>query len=631
MSDFASVAGRDSVEAEMPWQARELPGSVYETLANTAGKHGGRPAVSFQILSDPKSKAETVTWSELRDRVTQTANMLRDLGIRENDVVACLMPNCNEMVYALLGGMTAGVVVPINPLLDVTQIVGILDHVGAKVLVTLKSFPKTDVAQKAAQAVAQVPSVGTVIEVDLKRYLTPPKSWAVSVLRPKTNTTHQAKVLSFDQAVAGHRSDALTFEIGESDRRAACFHTGGTTGTPKIVQHSYSGMLYNGWLGHRLLFDEKDVLICPLPLFHVFAAYPVIMSAMFSGAHVVFPTPAGYRGEGVFDNFWALIERWNVSFLITVPTALAALMQRPVAADISSLRMAISGSAPLPVELYRRFKAATGIEVAEGYGLTEVTCLVSCNPMDGMKKVGSVGITMPYTDVRILQCAEDGSIERECATDEIGEICISNPGVIEGGAYTDPEKNAGLMTPDGYFRTGDLGRLDADRYLWITGRIKDIIVRGGHNIDPAVIEQALAGHEAVAFVGAVGQPDAHSGELPCAFVELVQDSTATAEELLSYAQSWVPERAAIPKHIEILPELPKTAVGKIFKPDLRCRAIARVYDQALSSAGCDATVASVVEDPRMGLTAELVGRKNVDESAVVSALAPFTRPWRWKD
>ncbi|MCB2117551.1 MAG: acyl-CoA synthetase, partial [Rhodobacteraceae bacterium] len=409
----------------------------------------------------------------------------------------------------------------------------------------------------------------------------------------------------------------------------AYFHTGGTTGMPKVAQHKYSGMIYNGWLGGRLLFDETDVLICPLPLFHVFAAYPVLMSVIASGAHVVMPTPAGYRGEGVFDNFWKLIERWQVTFLITVPTAIAALMQRPVNADVSSLKIAISGSAPLPLELFNRFEKATGVQIAEGYGLTEATCLVSCNPVDGKKKVGSVGVPLPYSHVRILHTDGEGAVKKECGVDEVGEICVSNPGVFEGSTYTEVDKNHRLFAEGRYLRTGDLGRIDADGYLWITGRAKDLIIRGGHNIDPAEIEEALMAHPAIAFVGAIGQPDAFAGELPCAYVELVAGASVTPEELLDFARTHIHERAAVPKHIEILSELPKTAVGKIFKPDLRKLAIRRVYDEVLADGGFAARVHDVVDDKKRGLVARLERTGEIDGAALGQKLGEFTRPWEW--
>ncbi len=628
MARFESIDDRNAVETEMPYEDRKIPATIYSFLTDVRDRHGARPAVSFQMFSGPQDPAQTLSWRELHQRVTQAANLFRSLGVGPQDAVAYLLPNSLETVVTLLGGATAGIVNPINPLLEAEQIAGILRETGARVLVTLKAFPKTDVAQKAAEAVAMAPNVQHVVEIDLLTYLTGLKRLIVPLIRPKVNVTHKAKIHDFAKATRGQPADRLTFDDPQQDRVAAYFHTGGTTGTPKVAQHKYAGMIYNGWLGGRLLFTEQDVLICPLPMFHVFAAYPVLMSCIDSGAHMVMPTPAGYRGDGVFDNFWKLIERWQVTFLITVPTAISALMQRKVNADVSSLKTAISGSAPLPLELYNRFKQATGVEIAEGYGLTECTCLVSCNPVDGLKKVGSVGLPLPYTHVRILRHSAGGEVI-ECGTDEVGEICVANPGVFEGSTYTEPDKNRDLFAEGRYLRTGDLGRIDADGYLWITGRAKDLIIRGGHNIDPAEIEEGLLSHPAVAFAGAIGQPDAFAGELPCAYVELVAGGQVSVDDLMAHAKEHIHERAAVPKHIEILPELPKTAVGKIFKPELRKVAIRRVYDEVL--AGTGATVTDVVDDKKRGLVARLSRGADTDEAAVRKLLGEFTRPWEWAD
>ncbi len=627
MARFASVADRDAVETEMPYAQRQIPHTVYQSLAQTRDRFPQRPAISFQLFSEPKAAARTLSWTELHERVTETANLFRSLGVGPQDVVAYLLPNCIEAPIVLLAGATAGIVNPINPLLEPDHIASILRETGAKVLVTLKSFPKSDIAQKAAEAVAQAPNVQTVLEVDLRSYLTGVKRLLVPLMRPKVPTRHHAKVLNFEAAASAQRHNRLSFDEPTEDRVAAFFHTGGTTGMPKVAQHKQSGMVYNGWLGSTLLFDETDVLMCPLPMFHVFAAYPVLMSCVLSGAQLIMPTPAGYRGDGVFDNFWKLIERWQATFLITVPTAIAALMQRPVDADVSSLKTAISGSAPLPIELYNRFKAATGVEIAEGYGLTEATCLVSCNPINGLKKVGSVGIPLPYTHVRILQ-RRNGDF-RECATDEIGEICVANPGVFEGSTYTEADKNHDLFAENRFLRTGDLGRMDADGYLWITGRAKDLIIRGGHNIDPAEIEDALLSHPKVAAAAAIGQPDSFAGELPCAYVELIAGAEIGLDELMEHARTHIHERAAVPKHIEVLPELPKTAVGKIFKPDLRKLAIKRVYNGALAEAGLPVEVCEVIDDKRRGLVARIEPRNDVDKSAVEKLLGQFALPWEW--
>ncbi|WP_050602950.1 acyl-CoA synthetase [Ruegeria sp. 6PALISEP08] len=627
---FVGLEDKTRMEQEMPWEDRDLPVTFHQLLSRTAEKFPNHNAISFQLLSGPTDKAETLTWSQLQGKVNQAANLFRSLGIGEKDVVAYVLPNCNETLVTMMGGAVAGIVNPINPLLEPEQIAAILRETGAKVVVTLKSFPKTDVAQKVEEAVRHAPKVNTILEIDLNRYLTPPKSWLVPFLRPKMGDKEKlahANYKNFNKELT-KQPTTLTFEDSKEDRVACYFHTGGTTGMPKVAQHKYSGLVYNGWLGHTLLFDENDVIMCPLPMFHVFAVHVIMMAAVSSGAHVIFPTPAGYRGDGVFDNFWKLIERWKVTFIITVPTAISAKMQRPVDADISSVKTAFSGSAPLPVELFRRFEEATGVTIVEGYGLTEATCLVSCNPVDGEKKIGSIGIPFPYTDVKILQGGPDGPVE--CGTDQIGEICISNPGVYAGNTYTEADKNVDLYYFEKYLRTGDLGRFDEDGYLWITGRAKDLIIRGGHNIDPAEIEEALLGHEAVAFAGAIGQPDAHSGEVPCAFVELVDGASVTEKELMEYCKVHVHERAAQPKHMTILDELPKTAVGKVFKPDLRKQAITRIYNGALESADVAARVVSVIDDKKRGLVAQLDANGS-SEDDVSKVLGAYTQPWEWSE
>ncbi|PVH29116.1 acyl-CoA synthetase [Pararhodobacter oceanensis] len=626
---FANVADRDSIQNEMTWEDRDIPVSVYDQIARTRHLHGKCNAISFQMFSDDGAKAETFTWTQLHAKITQAANMFRALGVGEDDTVAFILPTINESVITLFGAMTAGIVNPINPLLEPEKIAGILRETKAKVVVTLRAFPKTDVAQKVSEAVANAPDVKHVLEIDLNRYLTPPKSWIVPLVRPKNPVHHTAKVISFSAEMAKHSDQQLSFEQRGEDRVCAYFHTGGTTGVPKVAQHRASGLLYNGWLGGSLLMGSEDTVLCPLPMFHVFAAYPVMMSAVCAGAHVVFPTPAGYRGDGVFDNFWKLVERWQATFIITVPTALSALMQRKVNADISTLNAGFSGSAALPLEIYRRFEEITGVAIVEGYGLTEATCLVSANPADGEKKVGSVGIPFPYSDVKILQCDAEGEILKECGVDEVGEICVANPGTWPGHTYTDARKNKGLYAGGKYLRTGDLGRVDADGYLWITGRAKDLIIRGGHNIDPAMIEEALLSHPKVAFAGAIGQPDEVAGELPCVYVELVDGATATWRELLDHAKDRVPERAAIPKHVEVLPELPKTAVGKVFKPDLRRLAITRVFNETFEKKKLAVKVEEVIDEKRRGLVARITATGDVDKEQVEDLMGTFTVSWEW--
>ncbi|MEO1238469.1 MAG: acyl-CoA synthetase [Pseudomonadota bacterium] len=623
MRNFANPADVQALEAEAAWDELDIPLTTHQMLSEVVARHGNRNALTFQLMSGATDPAETLTWAEAELQINQVANLFHDLGIGETDVVAFILPNSVETFLTLIAAEVTGIVNPINPLLDPEHIGGILKETGAKVVVTLKSFPKSDVAQKVAQALNHAPAVKTVLEIDLLRYLSPPKSWIVPLIRPKNPVTHGKRVLDFN-AERKKQPTTLKFTPGTENRIAAYFHTGGTTGVPKIAQHWFKGMTYQAWLAATLIFDETDNLMCPLPLFHVFASQILCNAALASGAHLILPTPQGYRGDGVFDNFWKLVERHKATFIITVPTAVAALMQRPVDADVSSVRSAISGSAPLPLELFKRFYDATGVEIMEGYGLTEATCLVSCNPYQGEKKVGSVGIPLPNTHVKIFDHSGDTPVE--VGANGIGEICVANPGVNPGSIYTEVDKNHDLFHEDIYLRTGDLGRLDEDGYLWITGRAKDLIIRSGHNIDPAIIEEAMARHPDVAMTGAIGQPDAYAGELPCAYVELVEGATATGADLAAFAETAIPERAAIPKHVEVLDELPKTAVGKVFKPGLRKLAITRVLDAAFGAAGMDARVAEVVDSKEKGLTAR-ISAPDAEGERLSTLMGNYTIAW----
>jgi fatty-acyl-CoA synthase len=631
MLRIATLADKEAAEAEAPLEARWSARTLHAQLRETAARFPDRPALIFQLKSGPRDKVATLTWAGFLDQATRAANLFRRLGVGPGDVVASILPNGLEAPVTLFAGATAGIVAPINPMLAPEHIGALLTELGAKVVVTLAAFPKTDLAQKVAEALTHAPCVETVVEVDLAPYLAPPASWIAPLLRPKVERRAGLRVLRWSRALAAERGDALDFAEADPDRTCACFHTGGTTGLPKIARHRAKGILYNGWCGAAYMFTETDVLMCPLPMFHVLAAYPILMSCLMSGAAMVLPTPQGYRGEGVMDNFWKLVARHRATFLITVPTAAAALMQRPVDADVSTLRLAISGSAPMPVELFQRFESATGLKILEGYGMTESTCLISINPPYGPRKIGSVGIPFAYTEVRICKCAPSGEVLSRCGPEEVGEICVLNPGVTPE-LYADPARNVGMMTSEGFLRTGDLGRLDAEGYLWITGRAKDLIIRGGHNIDPAMIEEAAMTHPSVAFAGAVGQPDAHAGETPALYVELVAGAEIGSHDLLVHVAEHIAERAAAPRHLEVLGELPKTAVGKIFKPDLRRRAIVRVYDGALERAGLGARVVEVVEDRRLGLVAELGPGPSgpAEDEAIQAALSSYLTPWRWR-
>ena len=343
-------------------------------------------------------------------------------------------------------------------------------------------------------------------------------------------------------------------------------------------------------------------LFCGLPLFHVNAVLVTGLLPFSRGAHVVLGTPNGYRGEGVVPRFWELVERHRINFFSGVPTLYAALLQVPTQGrDIGSLEYGLCGAAPMPVELMRTFEEETGLKILEGYGLTEGTCVSTCNPPRGERRARFDRPARAAAGDEDGDAGRLGAYVRDCANGEVGVLVIRGPNVFEG--YKVPEHNKGLWLDAGdgapWLNTGDLGRQDADGYFYLTGRKKELIIRGGHNIDPATIEESLHTHPAVQIAAAVGRPDAHAGELPVAYVQLKPGVCATESDLMSFAKDHIKERAALPKAIRIIPVMPLTGVGKIYKPELKHREIQDSLSEALRDAGVP--IRSIKVEQRSGI------------------------------
>jgi fatty-acyl-CoA synthase len=505
-----------------------------------------------------------VTYRQLLGRIHQVANMLFELGVGPNDVVSLLLPNLLQTHFALWGAEAAGIVNPVNPLLEPGQIAAILRAAGTKVLIALGPLPGSDIWEKVVAIRPEVPSLTTVIQVLGQPH--PEKEW-----------------LSFETYLEQYPADRLlSGRTIASDDYAAYFHTGGTTGTPKLARHTHANEVFDAWAMTQMADTRPEhVVLCGLPLFHVNAVHVTGLAPLSVGASVVLLGPAGYRDPGVIKHFWKIVEHYHATWFSGVPTLYSNLLRVPIDADIHSLTMAICGAAPMPVELFTTFEQRTGVSILEGYGLTEATCASSTNPRYGERRVGSIGLRYPYQAMKTVILDQQGRYLRDCQPDETGTLVVKGPNVFAG--YVQEEQNAGLWLADGWLNTGDLSRQDRDGYFWLSGRSKDLIIRGGHNIDPAVIEEALYTHPAVALAAAVGKPDAYAGELPVAYVVLKAGATATERDLFDHAQKTVKERAAIPKNIVILDQMPLTGVGKIFKPPLRCDAVRRVYTEALSA------------------------------------------------
>ncbi len=608
---------------QTPWQDQLPARNTYDLLRHACDRHPEKVALRFVLNAAPGAAEYTVDYKTLKERVTQAANAFHRAGIAPGKAVTLLLPNLPETHYALLGAQAAGIASPVNPMLDVEHIVSIVNETAAEALVAFTPALDVELWSKAVAVTDRCPSIRTLF-VAGTAYVegatgSMPDNLAAMARLPLRG---DVKIVPFDAALETERADAL--ESGrciEPDDICAYFHTGGTTGVPKVAMHSHLNEAFVAAM-LKVVVPGPNVIICGLPLFHVNGAMVTGLGAFNAGWEVVMLTPAGYRGKGVLQNFWKLVERFQANSFSGVPTIYSTLADLPLdGADISSLRFAFCGAAPLPIEVARCFEAAAGIQLYQGYGMTEAACISSIDPVSTTRRLGSVGLRLPHQQMKIWQIDSAGNAVGECAPTEVGVIGVCGPNVFPG--YLRDRDNKDIWLKPGWLNTGDLGYLDQDGYLHLTGRAKDLIIRGGHNIDPAMIEEALQQHPAVALAAAVGQPDLHTGELPVAYVTLKPGHHVQAEELMAFALK-VPERAAVPVRIDIVAEMALTAVGKIAKAELRMRAAEHVYRAVFADAGIDASV-RVTPDLQRG-TIALVKCAPQDAQRVYELLGRFPLP-----
>ena len=531
--------------------------STYEIFQSSAQAFGDKTALTFLRTANPDDEPVRWSYAELLDGIHQTANLLHRIGVQPHDAIGVLLPGCMQYHLALWGGEAAGIVQPLNPLLSEEKLASLLNAGKAKVLFAWGSDDDAGIWSKALRMRTQVPTLTHVLRV-----------------APLDETpAHQmpAGVLDFDIERRKECSDRLLSgrTIAPSDI-AAYFHTGGTTGAPKLARHSHGAQVFTAWVCVQLQGTRADdVVLNGYPLFHVAGVLPGSLTSFAAGSEVVMPTTALFRNREVIANYWRLVERYRATAVSAVPTVLAALANVSVGdADISTLRYCRTGAAPMSPDLAARFETQFGLHVHESLGMTEMAGISTITPPGVNAPVGCVGFRLPHTQMRVVALDESGNpTNRDMPNGEQGMVIFKSPNLFSG--FVDANDNQHAFTADGWLATGDLGWLDDQGRLNLSGRSKDLIIRGGHNIDPKVIEDAMAGHPAVQHCAAVGQPDAYAGELPVLFVTLKPGAQASEDELLAYVRERVDEPPARPKSVTVLPSMPMTLVGKIFKPELR--------------------------------------------------------------
>ena len=561
--------------------------STYEIFRNSAHAYGDKTALTFLRSGNPDDAPIRWSYSQLLSGIHQTANLLYRLGVQAKDAVAILLPGCLEYHLALWGGEAAAIVQPLNPLLTDEKLISLMNTAGAKVLVAYGSDAESQIWSKALRIRSQVPSLTHVLRVA-------PHD------EPQGNVILPDGVFDFAALRAEEADDRLLSgrQIEASDI-AAYFHTGGTTGAPKLARHSHGAQVFTAWASVKLQgVATNDVTINGYPLFHVAGVLPTSLTALSAGMETVMPTPALMRNREVIANYWRLVEKYRATSVSAVPTVLAALTNVPLdGADISSIRYCRTGAAPLSPELAARFKRLFGVHVHEALGMTEMAGISTITPPGVEAEAGCVGFRLPYSQLRIVALDASGNAsDRDLPSGEQGMVLFKSPNLFSG--FLDPADDAKAFTADGWLATGDLGALDSEQRLHLSGRSKDLIIRGGHNIDPKMIEDALGAHPAVQICAAVGAPDAYAGELPVLFATLVPGASVSEAELLEFTAQRVDEGPAKPKAVTIIDAMPMTNVGKLYKPALRLLAAQAVVATLVNDI-CQEFAIDAVERPQL--------------------------------
>lgn len=563
-----TLADVEAIE-QTPLSALIQARSTYELFQASARENGEGVALTFLPDARGELPVERYTYAALLARINQIANTLHGLGVGPRDAIGILLPGCAEYHFALWGGEAAGIVQPLNPLLTVEKLSSLIKATGAKVLIAWADDDDAGIWRKLAR-----------LDADIRHIL-----YVSHEGRTPDTSDIAAQVSSLNKLADQQPGDRLLSgrQIQPQDV-AAYFHTGGTTGSPKLAVHTHAGQVYTAWASVQMQgLSPTDCAINGYPLFHVAGVLPGALACFSAGAEVVIPTAGLFRNKDVINHFWRLVETWRPTVMSAVPTVLAALLEvDPAGADTSSIRYFRTGASPLSPELAQRFKQHTGFRVHESLGMTEMTGISTITPPGLEAQAGSVGLRLPHSQLRIMKLDANGQPSaQEAAPHESGMVQFRSPNIFQG--YLGNIDRQTYLTDDGWLITGDIGALSTEGLLKLQGRAKDLIIRSGHNIDPQVIEQALDSHPAVNSSAAVGAPDPYAGEVPVAFVTLKKGAWASAEELRAHAASHVDEPPARPRYVEILPSLPMTNVGKIFKPGLRDIAKSRYLENIVQA------------------------------------------------
>jgi long-chain acyl-CoA synthetase len=535
--------------------AIDIPAAeVYQMLDRAAARFPHRPCVYFL--------GKRYSYAEVRDLSNRVACGLQQLGVKQGTKVGIFMPNAPFFVIFYYGILKAGgIVVNYSPLYVEKEVAQQINDSETEIMVTLDLqalYPKVE-------GMLGRSSLKKIIVCPVAQALPFPKNWLFPFLKAKeiAKITWNDHIIAYTQLIENN-GGYTPVQCSPVDDVALLQYTGGTTGVPKGAMLTHSNIYGNAYQA-ALWFQEIEIeeggerVLAALPLFHVFAMTVVMNLAITIAAEIVMMFPRFHVQEAM-----KMIETHRITFFPAVPTIYNMINHHPDVQKyrLSSLKACLSGGAPLPVEVKRRFEELTGCHLIEGYGLSETSPAVIVNPLVGVNKEGSIGIPLPATSVKIMSLENP---DQEVPLGEKGEVCIKGPQVMKGYWKRPDETERAIR--NGYFHTGDVGYMDQDGFVFLVDRIKDLIICNGYNIYPRHIEEAFYTHPAVEEVTVIGIPDSQKGEVPKAFVKLKAGSSTSIEDLRAFLHDKL-SPLEMPKQIEIRDALPKTLIGKLSKKEL---------------------------------------------------------------
>lgn len=536
---------------DMPLQAQPL----YDLIDEAAARYGDNVCTNFL--------GKITTYGEISRSVDRTAAGLAKLGVKKGTKVGLFLPNCPTFIIYYFAILKAGgTVVNFNPLYTLDELTSQIRDSETELMVTLDLkllFDKIEAL------------LGSGV---LPRAITGSFTGLLPGTKAALFRLFKSKELAHPSSSAARGKIVLDAEVTDNDGRftavpvdpetdvAVLQYTGGTTGTPKGAMLTHANVAINvkqvvAWAPE--LVDGEERVLGALPFFHVFAMTVVMNFSIAKAAQIII------MPRFVLNDALKLIDKARPTVMPGVPTLFNAIMNHPKVKsfDLSSLKFCISGGAPLPLEVKEQFEAATGCKVVEGYGLSEASPVVTCNPLNGPVKAGSIGVPVPGTFLSLRDPAEP---EKEVAPGERGELCVKGPQVMKG-YWKKSDATVEQFTGD-YLRTGDIAVMDEDGFFFIVDRIKDLIICSGYNVYPRVVEEAIYEHASVEEVTVIGIKDKYRGEAPKAFIKLKAGAVATADDIKRHLEKKL-SKIEMPAQIEFRDSLPKTIIGKLSKKELK--------------------------------------------------------------